>query len=774
MRTQFICLALAIVLLCPIASAQWVQINGDIGLYYSDILSLALVGTNLFAGTSERGVFLSTNNGSSWTAVSEGLPRWAFSGRGAGQYDTTNYYYYSIQCLAVSGTNLFAGTSERGVFLSTNNGSSWTAVSEGLPRLAYDTTNYSSIQCLAVSGTNLFAGTSGGGVFLSTNNGTNWTAVNSGLIDTEITSDPAARSVVNVLTVSGTNLFAGTDGGGVFLSTNNGSSWTAVSEGLPRSAYDTTNYYYYSIQCLAVSGTNLFAGTSERGVFLSTNNGSSWTAVSEGLPRLAYDTTNYSSIQCLAVSGANLFAVTQWRYKPVDASSGVYHSTNNGTTWTAVGLLGLARDRPQAGRICLAVSGTNLFAGTSERGVFLSTNNGSSWTAVSEGLPRLAYDKTNIECLATSGTNLFAGTSGGVVFLSTNNGTSWTAVNQGSEVRCWASIGQRLFVGTSNQGVFCSTNGGSHWSSAGNNGLPNMGSIIIEINSLASIGQNLYAGTIYGVFLSTDDGTNWSAVNTGLLRSEEYGDYVGIKCLAVSGTNLLAGAYNGVFLSTNYGTSWGALDSASTLGSVRSLAIVGTNLFAATPNGVHRSTSNGALWTAVNTGLANTSVAAFAVAGTDLIAATGNGVYVSTNDGTSWKGLDSASTLGSVQALAIMDTNLFAGTAERGVWRRPLSQIATSVGTVASQLPSEYLLSQNYPNPFNPSTTITYELPKASQVSLTVYDILGREVCVLVNEKKDAGVHEVKFDAAGLASGVYFYRMTAGTYVDTKKLLLIR
>jgi hypothetical protein len=89
-------------------------------------------------------------------------------------------------------------------------------------------------------------------------------------------------------------------------------------------------------------------------------------------------------------------------------------------------------------------------------------------------------------------------------------------------------------------------------------------------------------------------------------------------------------------------------------------------------------------------------------------------------------------------------------------------------------VPQQYLLSQNYPNPFNPSTTIMYELPKSSEVTLTVYDMLGREVSVLVNEKRDAGVHEVKFDGSNLASGVYFYRLKAGTYINTKKLVLLK
>jgi predicted esterase len=92
----------------------------------------------------------------------------------------------------------------------------------------------------------------------------------------------------------------------------------------------------------------------------------------------------------------------------------------------------------------------------------------------------------------------------------------------------------------------------------------------------------------------------------------------------------------------------------------------------------------------------------------------------------------------------------------------------------AYTVPSQYRLEQNYPNPLNPSTTIKFELPKASMVRLSVFDMLGREVSVLVNERRDAGVHEVKFDGSNLASGVYFYRMKAGDFVQSRKLLLLK
>jgi parallel beta-helix repeat protein len=89
-------------------------------------------------------------------------------------------------------------------------------------------------------------------------------------------------------------------------------------------------------------------------------------------------------------------------------------------------------------------------------------------------------------------------------------------------------------------------------------------------------------------------------------------------------------------------------------------------------------------------------------------------------------------------------------------------------------IPTSYMLGQNYPNPFNPTTAVSFQLPAVSDVKLVVYDILGREVEVLVNEKKNPGRYEVHFDASRLASGVYFYRLEAGQFVSTKKLVVLR
>jgi methionine-rich copper-binding protein CopC len=90
------------------------------------------------------------------------------------------------------------------------------------------------------------------------------------------------------------------------------------------------------------------------------------------------------------------------------------------------------------------------------------------------------------------------------------------------------------------------------------------------------------------------------------------------------------------------------------------------------------------------------------------------------------------------------------------------------------EVPAEYTLSQNYPNPFNPVTSITFAIPAANTTSVTVYDLLGQEVAVLVNEKKDAGTYTVPFNAEQLPSGVYFYRLQSGSFTQTKKMLLLK
>ncbi len=149
----------------------------------------------------------------------------------------------------------------------------------------------------------------------------------------------------------------------------------------------------------------------------------------------------------------------------------------------------------------------------------------------------------------------------------------------------------------------------------------------------------------------------------------------------------------------------------------------------------------------------------------------------------SWSTFDmgfASPTGGNAQAISAVGQSFAAAGGSGNTWvYSGFLAILKSTGTTAVpgskvDIPAAFSLSQNFPNPFNPATTIRYELPLASEVRLGVYDLLGREVTVLVNERKAAGVHEISFDASGLSSGVYFCRLRAGDYVAAKRILLIR
>ncbi len=103
----------------------------------------------------------------------------------------------------------------------------------------------------------------------------------------------------------------------------------------------------------------------------------------------------------------------------------------------------------------------------------------------------------------------------------------------------------------------------------------------------------------------------------------------------------------------------------------------------------------------------------------------------------------------------------------------------SSIVEVENNIPTEFSLEQNYPNPFNPTTTIRYQIPDKEFVTLKIYDILGNEVAVLVNEEKPAGSYTVEFtlhsrDGKSLSSGLYFYTISTGSFTSTKKMLLLK
>jgi hypothetical protein len=155
-----------------------------------------------------------------------------------------------------------------------------------------------------------------------------------------------------------------------------------------------------------------------------------------------------------------------------------------------------------------------------------------------------------------------------------------------------------------------------------------------------------------------------------------------------------------------------------------------------------------------------------------------DGVFLSTNGGANWQPASQGLTSTWVNCLAIRPPYAYAATSFGGgsgrVWRRLLTDLVTSVEEERGHIPARTSLDQNYPNPFNPSTKIVYRVRGRESVKLKVYDVLGREISTLVDEVKAPGSYELTLDASSLPSGVYLYRLTAGSFKETKKLIVLK
>jgi len=259
----------------------------------SSVNAFAISGANIFTVTG-KGIFLSADNGESWNQVKNSL--------------------FRPKTLAAKGTDIFAGT-VTGIHLSSDNGATWKEICNTMI----------DVITFFTDGNRIFAGTSGRGAYLSSDNGTTWKQKG---IDPSANFTRFLYSWVYAFAVSGSDIFASTNGR-VFLSRDNGDSWT---EATPSGV---------SVKSLAVSGSYIFAGTSGKGVYLSADSGTSWTAANTGLP-------SDIQVNTLIVSGAYVFAGTD---------KGVFGSGNNGKTWGNTGL--------EKSVTSLRIKESKLFAGTS-------------------------------------------------------------------------------------------------------------------------------------------------------------------------------------------------------------------------------------------------------------------------------------------------------------------------------------------------------------------------------------------------------------------------
>ncbi len=557
--------------------------------------------------------------------------------------------------------HILAGT-EKGVYVSPDNGTTWEIANEGLID--------SNVVALAKMGTKIFASTYAG-VFQSNIDSLKWNDI--GLNFTK----------VNSFFTMDTILFAGTSIG-FYMLNNQDTSWSSRNNGL-----DNDN-----INSLAVLDTQIIAGTNGSGLFFSTDSGKNWSPI----------------VNNLSNTVVNSIAVTN-KFLLVGADLGVYLSIDMGLNWTE-GHTNVANKLIRD----IATADNYIFV-TTDYAVFRSRNNGESWTSILQGELTGRFNSIIIQ-----DTNIYAVNSKEGLFLSKDEGNTWNRISPTSHLYQFFIHNNVFFAGTP-MGVLRSTNYGKDWIAA-NSGLSNK-----TINGFTSRDSLLFVATPGGIFKSSDEGLNWSASSNGLRDTC-------VLTLATNGMKIFAGTWSGgVFVSTDNGENWIEYNNGLSILRINCFCCIDTNVFVAPYyGGVSFTSEKCNNWKCFNEGLNNINLVSFAK----------------------------------------KDNYIFSG-AMSGIWQRPLSDILNSIdNNYQYSTPDRFSLKQNYPNPFNPTTTIPFTISSRSFVSLVVFDLLGKKVDVLINGVLPAGSFSCKWDATEKTSGIYFCRLQTGSYVETKKLIVLR
>jgi photosystem II stability/assembly factor-like uncharacterized protein len=640
------------------ASAGWSAIGPSGG----NIKSLAVDPETpgiVYAGTSGKGVYKSTDGGASWKAISSALPS---------SVDVT-----SLEIDPVTTATLYAVLTYNNqtsnpysrVYKSDNGGAKWNEADSGLP--ATDRVN--SVVIDPKTPDTLYAGVSNankGGVYKSTDGGRSWRESDSGM--------PSHIGVTCLAIGPETSpvLYAGTCGRGVYKSTDGGVSWKAEN------SMTSTVTWPTSLAIDPKTITTLYALDQPYGLLKSTDGGSNWEQVNSGLP------SNPVLVTSLAIdpdTPSTLYAGAS--HIPGNNSGCVYKSIDGGSNWKPINA-GIPLVSMSALEVaCLAIdpgAPGAVYAGTNDFGVFKSINGGTSWTLPGVGLPP-AIGLASIAIDPETPATIYAATSFGVI-KSINAGASWTlpcllpfsvtalAIDPKTTTTIYA-VTPSLVTG----GIYKSTNGGAGWKSI-NSGLPLQGggnwvvSLVIDPETPTTLYAGTSGPTADGVYKSTNGGASWKPINSGLPSPF-------VTCLAIdpkTPATIYAGiAHYYIYKSTDSGTSWQpASNSGLVISSVSLLAIdpkTPSTLYAGQGGyGIYKSTDGAESWNESNSGLPLNwgefpepgSVAIDPVTPDTLYAATWTlmypqtaCVYKSINGGKSWTAFNSGLPQGSQSAAVL-------------------------------------------------------------------------------------------------------------------------
>ena len=408
-----------------------------------------------------------------------------------------------------------------------------------------------------------------------------------------------------------------------------------------------------------------------------------------------------------------------------------------------------------------------------------------SWTAQTSGTTNLLQGQW-----AVSDQVAWIAGAAGTVRKTINGGTTWTDANpnpgiiNGDIYNICAFDANTAWCTTSptssNSYIYRTSNGGTNWTqvlSVGGSG-PFIDAIVFTNATTGfAYGDPPATSNRWSLWKSTNGGVNWDSAGLNLPTTGAEAGWNNAMCII--GNNIWFGTNNTkVYHSTNFGAA-GSWSAGVTTGTINTYCV----WFTSATNGMCgntvmlKSTDGGATWISAGTPGGSGGFTSVSGSGNYFWVNRGTNIYGTTDFGVTWTG---ASFTGTNALDAMM--NIPAGSNQCLVgWSAgatgalvKLTGLPVGIANNNNQIPNSYNLLQNYPNPFNPTTKISFALPKAGNVELKVYDLLGREVATLINETRTAGNYTVDFNASSIASGVYFYTIKSGDFTATKKMVLIK
>ncbi len=712
-----------------------------------------------YLGGFGGGVRRSTNAGGTWALCNEGLT------------DLNVTSFATMPGPGDSSQILFAGTYGGGVFRSDNDGLHWTAGSYGLCDLH--------VYAMAAHGDTLYASHSGGRVSRSCDGGTTWIQYGAGLPYTDVISLALATAG------SLTSIYAGTLDSGVWRFSPASGTWEPMNAGLS------------SLRINAIIGKNntLFVAT-ERGIYRSYDGGSTWQRTDNDAVPLV--NSIYAASFPSGVPATRLFVVTDPHYVYVEAyrgvsilSSRVCWSDDLGQAWTTVPFYpnfiapGAHFELfAHQHRDCIM-----LFSAASHDadrlGFILSTDRGTTWGERFNG-PFLYCGLTGAALRGISSEHrfeTFITTGGGPhpgLARSLDSGRTWTSGPSFEAITSPLVSEDSSFYAACLSSALRTPNGGLTWDTITYHGVyPYRGSVPMlgllyaaDHRLLARVAPDIVPGEVGGLYASSDLGKNWIPAG-----------FTGQPVDRIIGTDSILLALKGghAFASWSSTLTWKDISENLTPDSLAVITASPEYLFALTNasdriwyrpmseirTALREQPSQPVLFAPADGTTCDSTRMAFRWAPVPYASAYGiqlsedpafaSGMFLDSSRIT-----DTAFTAASLVKnhtyywrVRAWNSNGFGPWSE--VRHMAISPTATEV--TAREGPKEFALLQNYPNPFNPVTTIGYQVPVNCRVTLTVFDLLGREMTVLVDERKAPGRYEARFDASRLSSGMYFYRM---------------